>query len=76
MIVAVGTATAVGVGIVTGVGVIITVTAVTTAGEAVAGNHPQTKKRRIERRFFCACDLPSVQYCVRSANGCRPSQTL
>ena len=60
----------------TGVGVIITVTAVTTAGEAVAGNHPQTKKRRIERRFFCACDLPGVQYCVRSANGCRPSQTL
>jgi hypothetical protein len=26
------------------VAVIITVTAVTTAGEAVAGNHPQTKK--------------------------------
>jgi hypothetical protein len=49
------------VGIVTVVGVIITVIAVTTAGEAVAGNSPQTKKRRIERRFFCACDLPGNQ---------------
>jgi hypothetical protein len=54
MIVAIGTVTVV-VGIVTVVDAIITVTAATTTGEAVAGNHPQTKKRRIERRFFCAC---------------------
>ena len=60
MSVAVGTVTVV-VGIVTVVAVIITVTAVTTAGEAVAGNSPQTKKRRIERRFFSACDLPGRQ---------------
>jgi len=61
MIAGAGTGTAVVVGIVTVVGVIITVIAVTTAGEVAAGNHPHTKKRRIERRFFCACDLPGNQ---------------
>jgi len=55
MIAGAGTATAVVVGTVTAAAEIITVIGVTTAGEAVAGNHPQTKKRRIERRFFCTC---------------------